>query len=158
MANRWGNNRNNNRLCILGSKITVDGDCSHETKRCLLHGKKNVTNLESRDITLPGLYSYTYGISSIHVWMWELDHKKRLSTEELILLNCGTGEDSWESLGLQGDQMRIFIERTDAEAETPIFWPSDVKSQLIGKHPHAGKDWGWEENGATEDKTIGWNH
>ena len=65
--------------------------------------------------------------------------KKKLSTEELILLNCGTGEYSWESLGLQ-DQTSIFIGRTDAEAETPILWPPDVKSQLIGKDPDAGKD------------------
>ena len=57
-----------------------------------------------------------------------------------MLLNCGTGEDSWESLGLQGDQTRIFIGRTDAEAEIPILWPPDVKSQLIGKDPDAGKD------------------
>ena len=67
----------------------------------------------------------------------------------MILLNYGTGEDSWESLGLQGDQTRIFIGRTDAEAETPILWPSDVKSQLVGKGSDAGKDWGWEENRET---------
>ena len=51
-----------------------------------------------------GLYSQSYGFSSSHVWMWELDHKKRLRTEELMVLNCGAGENFWESLGLQGDQ------------------------------------------------------
>ena len=49
-----------------------------------------------------GPSSQSYGFSSSHVWMWELNHKE-LSTEELMLLNCGVGEDSWESLGLQGD-------------------------------------------------------
>ena len=56
MANRWGNNGNGERLYFLGSKITVDGDCSHEIKRCLLLGRKVMTNLDSilknRDITL----------------------------------------------------------------------------------------------------------
>ena len=60
-----------------------------------------------------------------------------------MLLNCGVREDSWESLGLQGDQTIqswIFIGRTDAEAETPILWPPDLKSQLTEKDPDAGKD------------------
>ena len=79
---------------------------------------------------------------------------KKLSAEELMLLNCGVGEDSWESLGLQrdptspswlGDQSWIFIGRTDAEAEIPILWPPDVKNWLIGKDPDAGKDWRQEE-------------
>ena len=58
-----------------------------------------------------------------------------------MLLNCGVGEDSWESLGLQGDQPWIFTERTDTEAEAPKLWPPDVKSWVIGKDPDAGKDW-----------------
>ena len=83
-----------------------------------------------------------------------------------MLLNCGVGEDSWESLGLQeikpvnpkGNRSWIFTGRTDAEAETPILWPSDVKSWLIGKDPDAGKDWRWEEKGMTEDEMVGWHH
>ena len=79
---------------------------------------------------------------------------RKLSAEDLMLLNCGVGEDSWESLGQQGDptspsQRKSFIVRIDAEAETPMLWPSDVKSHLIGKDPDAGKDWGQEEKGAT---------
>ena len=58
----------------------------------------------------------------------------------------------------KGNQFWIFIGRTDAEAETPIFWPPDVKSQLIGKGPDAGKDWGQQEKRATEDEMMGWNH
>ena len=82
-----------------------------------------------------------------------------------MLLNCCVGEDSWESLGQQGDpthckgnQSWIFIGRTDAEAETPILWPPEVKNCLVGKDPDAGKDWRQEEKGMTEDETVGWYH
>ena len=72
-----------------------------------------------------------------------------MGAKELIVLNCGVGEDSWESLELQedqtsqskGNQSWIFIGRTDAEDETPKFWPPDAKNWLIGKDPDAGKDW-----------------
>ena len=81
-----------------------------------------------------------------------------------MLSNCGAGENTWESLGLQGDQTRqfpkgnqpwIFITRTDAEAEDPILWPSDVKSQLTGKEPDAGKDRG-QGTGTTKNEMVGW--
>ena len=83
-----------------------------------------------------------------------------------MLLNCGVGEDSWESLGLQeiqpvnpkGTQSWIFTGRTDAEAETPILWPPDVKNWLIWKDPDAGKDWRQEEKGTAEGETVGWHH
>ena len=83
-----------------------------------------------------------------------------------MLLNCGVGEDSWESLGLQeiqpvhpkGDQSWVFIGRTDVEVETSIFWPPDAKSWLTWKDPYAGKDWGQEEKGTTEDEMVGWHH
>ena len=83
-----------------------------------------------------------------------------------MLLNCGVGEDSWESLGLReiqpvnpkGNQSWIFIGRTDVEAETPIFWPPDAKNWLIWKDPDAGKDWRWEEKGVTEDEVVRWHH
>ena len=90
-----------------GSKITADGDCSHEIKRCLLLGRKVITNLDSilksRDITLPTKVHLvkamvfpvvTYGCES-----WTI----KLSAKELMLLNYGVREDSWESLGLQGE-------------------------------------------------------
>ena len=99
---------------------------------------------------------------------------RRLSAKELMLLNYGSGEDSWESFVLRGDQTSqsvdsgnpvdsgnqpwIFIGRTDAEVEIPIFWPPDVKSWLIWKDPDAGKDWGQEEKGTTEDEMVGWHH
>ena len=58
----------------------------------------------------------------------------------------------------EGDQSWVFIGRTDAEAEAPILWPPDAKNQLIGKDPDAGKDWGQEEKGTTEDEVVGWHH
>ena len=81
-----------------------------------------------------------------------------LSTEELMLLNCGVGEDSWESLGLQGDQSSVFFGRNDTKAETPVLWPPHAKSWLIGKDPDAGKDWRQEEKGTTEDEMVGCYH
>ena len=81
-----------------------------------------------------------------------------------MLLNCGAGEDSWESLGgdqpvnPKGSQSWIFMGSTDAEDETPILWPPDAESWLIGKAPDAGKVWGWEEKGTTEDEMVGWHH
>ena len=57
-----------------------------------------------------------------------------------------------------GDQSLVFIGRTNAEAETPILWPPHVKSRLIGKDPDAGRDWGQEEMGTTEDEMAGWHH
>ena len=83
----------------------------------------------------------------VRVGLW-----RRLSTEELMLLNCGVGEDSWESLGLQGDQPWDFFGRNDAKAETRVLWPPHAKSWLIGKDSDAGRDWGQEEKGTTEDE------
>ena len=82
-----------------------------------------------------------------------------------MLLNCGVGEDSWETLGQQGDstvypkgnQSWIFIGKTDAEAETPILWPPDAKNWLTRKDPDAGKDWRQEEKGMTEDEMVAWH-
>ena len=88
--------------------------------------------------------------------------KRKLSAKELMLLNCGVGEDSWESLNCKelqpvnpkGNQSWIFIRRTDAEAETPIL----LENWLIGKDPDAGKDWRQEERGRAEDVMAGWHH
>ena len=92
--------------------------------------------------------------------------KETNGREEVMLLNCGVGEDSWESLGLKeiqpvhpkGDQSWVFTGRTDAEAETPILWPPHAKNWLIGKDPDAGRDWGQEDKGTTEDEMAGWHH
>ena len=83
-----------------------------------------------------------------------------------MLLNCGVGEDSWKSLDCKeiqpdspkGDQSCVFIGKTDVEAETPILWPPDAKSWLLGKDSDSGRDWGQEEKGTTEDEMAGWHH
>ena len=97
----------------------------------------------------------------VRVGLW-----RRLSAEELMLLNCGVGEDSWESLGLQGGSTSPFwrrstwdfFERIDAKAETPILWPPHGKSWLIGNDSDAGRDWGQEKKGTTENEMAGWHH
>ena len=104
----WEIDGNSERLYFLGSKITADGDCSHEIKRLLLLGRKVMTRLDSilksRDITLPTKVHlvkamvFHWSCMDVRVGLW-----RKLSAKELMLLNCGVGEDSWESLGLQGD-------------------------------------------------------
>ena len=95
MANRWGSNGNSDRLYFLGSKITLDGDCSHEIKRCLLLGKQVMTNLDSilksRDITLPTKVCLVKAIVFLVVMYGCESQTIKLSTEELMLLNCGVG-------------------------------------------------------------------
>ena len=111
-----------------------------------------------------GSYSQSYGFSSSHVWLWESDHK-----EDWVLKNwcfqIVVVEKTLESpldckeitsINPKGNQPWIFIGWADAEA--PILWPPDAKSQLIGRDPDAGKDWGQEEKGETEDEVVGWHH
>ena len=95
-------------LIFLGSKITADGDCSHEIKRRLLLGRKVATNLESilksRHITLSTkVHLVKAMIFPVVMYGCESWTIKKLNAEELMLLNCGIGEDSWQSLGLQGE-------------------------------------------------------
>ena len=107
MANRWGNNGNNDRL-FWGSKITTDGDCSHEIKRRLLLGRKVMTNLDSifksrHSFANKGQSSQRYDFSSKSCMDVRVGQYRKLSTEEFMILNCCVEEDSWESLGQQGD-------------------------------------------------------
>ena len=161
---------------FLGSKITADGDCSHEIKRCLLLGNKAMTNLDSilksRDITLltkvcivkAVVFLATYGCS--HGWMWELDYKEDWALKNwclwtVVLKKTLESPLDWKEIKAvnpKGNQPRVFIGRTDAEAEAPIFWPPDAKSWLIGKDPDAGKDGRQEEKGMTEYKMVEWHH
>ena len=96
---------------------------------------------------------------------WESWTIKEARSRRIDVLNCGVGEDSWESLGLQGDPTSPFWRsalgfhgRNDAKAEAPVLWPPHVKSWLIGKDSDAGRDWGQEEKGMTEDEMAGWHH
>ena len=112
-----------------------------------------------------GLSSQSYGFSSSHIWMWELDYKESWALKNwcfwtVVLektlespLDCR----EIEPVHPKGDQSWVFIGRTDVEAETPILWPSDVKSWLIGKDPDAGKDWRQEKKGMAEDEMVGWH-
>ena len=163
-ANRWRSNGNSDNFIFLGSKITEDDDYSHELKRLL--GRKAMTNLDSilksRDITLPTKVccSQSYGFSSSHVWMWELDHKEGWGPKNWCFWTVvleKTLESPLDCKEIQpvhpkGNQSWIFIGRTDAEVEIPILWPPDAKNWLIWKDPDAGKDWRWEEKG-----TTGWD-
>ena len=138
-------------------KITADGDCSHEIKRHLLLGRKVMTNLDSilksRNIILPTKVHLveSYGFSTGRVWMWKLDYKESWAPKESPL-DCKEIQQDHP----KGNQPWIFIERTDAETETPIFWPPD-ENWLIREDPDAGKDWRQEEKGMTEDEIIGWH-
>ena len=154
-----------------GSKITADGDCSHEIKRgFLLEGV--MTNLgsilKSRDTTLStkvclvkamvfpvvmyGCESWDYKESWVlKNWgFWAVVLEKTLESP----LDC----KKIQPVHPKGDQSWVFIGRTDAEAEVPIFWPPDVKSWLIWKDPDVGKDWRQEEKGTTENEMVGWHH
>ena len=154
-----------------GSKITTDGDCSHEIKRPLLLGRKVMTNLDSilknRDITLPTKVHLVKAMSCLfnsHAWMWELDYKEGWAPKNWCFWTV-VFETTLESLldykeikpvNPKGNQSWIFSGRTNAEVETPILWPPDVKNWLIGKDTDAGKD--WRQKGMTEDEIVGRHH
>ena len=166
--------RNGNSVAdfvFLGSKITADGNHSHEIKRHLLLGRKAMMKprqhikKQRHHFVDKGLYSQSYGFSSGHVWMWEVDHK-----ESWVLKNwCfwtvvleKTLENPLDCKEIKpvhpkGNQSWIFIGGTDAEPEAPILWPPDEKSRLIGKDPDVGNDWK-QEKGMTEDEVVGWHH
>ena len=155
---------------FLGSKITLDGDCSHEIKRCLLLGTKTMTNLhkvlKSRDITLPTKVHFVTAMifPVVRLWVWELDHKEGWAPKNWcfqIMVREKTPESPLDSKEIKlvnpkGNQPWIFIGRADAEAEVPTLWPPDAKSQLIGKDTDAWKDWGQEEKQTTE--MVGLHH
>ena len=156
---------------FLASKINVDSDCSHKIKRCLLPGRIAMTNLDSglksRDNTLVMKVHIIKAMvfSSNHVRIWELDHKEDWVPKNWCFWTVVLEKTLESPLGCKikpinpkGNQPWIFIGRTDAEAKAPILWPPDVKSQLVGKDSDAGKDWGQEEKGMTEDETVGWHH
>ena len=154
-----------------GSKITADGDCSHKIKRRLLLRRKIMTNLYSilkqrHYFAKKGLSSQSYGFSSSHVWMRELDYKESWAPKNWCFWTVvmeKTLESPLDCKEMQpvhpkGNQSWIFIARTNAEAETPVLWPPDGKNWLIWKDPDGGKDWRPEEKGMTEDEMVGWHH
>ena len=98
--------------------------------------------------------------------MWELDCEESWAPKNwcfwtVVLektLESPLDSKEIKPVNPKGNQSWIFIRKTDAEAETPVLWPPDVKSWLIRKDPHAGKDWRQEEKGMTEDKMVGRHH
>ena len=159
------------QMVTTAPKITADGDCSLEIKRCLLLGRKAMTNLgsilKSRDITLlTEVHLVKTDFSSSHVWMWELDYKESWALKNWCFRTVVL-EKTLESpldckeikpVHPKGNQSSIFIGRTNAEAETSMLWPPDAKNWLIWKDPDAGKDWRQEDKGKTEDEMVGWHH
>ena len=155
MANRWEKIETVTDFILLGSKITADGDCSHEIKGCLLLGKKAMTNLDSilktRDITLLtkvhlvkamvfpvvmcGCESWTRKQAGVPKnWcFWTVVLEKTFES----LLDC----KEIKPVNPKGNLLWIFIGRACAEAEAPILWPPDAKNWLNRKDPDAGKDW-----------------
>ena len=113
-----------------------------------------------------GPSSQSYGFSSGHEWMWELDYKESWAPKNWCFWTVvleKTLESPLDCKEIQpvhpkGNRSWIFIGRTDAEAKAPVIWPPDVKNWLIGKDPDAGKDWRQEEKGMTEDEMVGWYH
>ena len=156
---------------FLGSKATADSDWRHEIKRCLLFGRKVMTNLDSilksRAITLPmkvglvkamGFPVVMYGCES---WTiidptehWKIDAFELRCWRRLLRVPW-TARRSNQS---KGNQSWTFIGRTDAEAEAPTLWPPDAKNCLIRKDPDDRKDWRQEVKGMTEDGMIAWHH
>ena len=148
-----------------GSRITADGDCSHEIKRHLLLGRNVITNLggilKSRDYFVnKGLSSQGYSFSSGCVWMWELDCEESWAPKNwcfwtLVLektLESPLACNEIQPIHPKGGHSWAFIGRTDDEAETPILRPLHVKIWLIRKDPDAGRD-----QGQVEDEMAGWH-
>ena len=168
MANRWGNSGNSGRFYFEGgSKITADGDCSHEIKRHLLRGRKIMTNLDSilksRDINLPTKIRLVkamvfpvvmYGYES---WTIKKAEHRRIDAFELwcwrrLLRVPWTARRSNQSI------LKEISPEYSLEGLILTLSFSNVKTWLIWKDPDAGKDWRWEEKGTTEDEMVGWHH
>ena len=149
-----------------GSKITADGDCSSEIKRHLPLGRKAMINLDSilkiRDFANGDPYKQSYGFSSSHVWMGELDHKEGwapkhwcfwiVMSEKILesLLDC----KEIKPVNPKGDQPGTIFGRIDDGDKAPLLWPLDAKNWLIGKDPDAGKDWRQKEKQVAEDEMV----
>ena len=165
-ANRWGNNGNSEILISLGSKITTDGDCSHETKRCLFLGRKAMTNpdsiLKSRAIMLPAKVYIVKAMvsSSNHAWMWELNHNegwalKNWGFQTVMLEKTPESPLDYKEIkpvNPKRNQFWIFIGRADAEAEAPIFWPQNIGCKEL---THWKRPWCWERLRAGEEGDRG---
>ena len=172
MENRWGNNGKSDRLYFLGlqkslqmvtAAMKLKDACSLEEK---LWPSRQHIKKERHYFADKGSSSQSYGFSSGHVWMWELDCDKSWAPKnwcfwtvvlEKILespLDC----KEIQPVHSEADQSWVFIGRNDVKAETPELWPPHTKSWLIRKNSDARRDWGQEEKGTTEDDMAEWHH
>ena len=148
-----------------------DSDCSHKIKRCLLLERKAMTDLDSvlknKDITLltkvHRVKAMVFPVVMYGCKNWTVKKAECQRTDAFKLWRWRRLESLLDSKEIKpvnpkGNQPWIFIVRTDAEAEAPILWSPDAKSQFIGKDPDAGKDWGQEEKRVAEDEIVGWHH
>ena len=145
MANRWGTIATVTDFILGGSKITADGDCSHEIKRCLLLRREATTNLDSilksRDFTFPTKVFLVKAVffSSSHVWMLRVDYKESWVLKNwcfwtVVLEKILESPLDWKEIKPvypKGNLSWLFIGRTDAEAETSILWPPGAKNWLL---------------------------
>ena len=156
-------------LIILGSKITADGDCSLEIKRCLLPGRKAMTNLDSilksrHYFADKALSNQSYGFSSSHVWVLELDHKEGWALKNwwfwTVVLEktpeSPLDRKEIKPVNPKGNESWIFMGRTDAK--TQYFGHLMRRADSLEKDPDAGKDWRQKEKGKTEDEIVEWHH
>ena len=172
MANRWGNSGNSGWLCFSGLRNHCrwwlqiwNLKSLTPWKESYEQPKQNIKKQRCYFVN-KGLSSQGYGFSSGHVWMWALDFKESWVPKNWCFWTVvleKTLESPLDCSEIQpvhpkGDQSWVFIDRTDVKAETQIIWPPDAQSWLIWKDPDAGKDWGQEEKGTTEDEPVGWHH
>ena len=174
MGNRWGNSGNSDRLYFGGATkslqmvnaaMKLKDACSLEEKLWLYIPRQHIQK-HRRYFATKGPSSQSYDFSSSHVWMWELDYIESWAPKnwyfwtEVLQKTLESPLDFKEiqPVNPKGNQSWIFNGRTDAEAETPIFWPPNLKNWLIGKDPDAEKDWRQEEKGMTKDEMVGWHY
>ena len=164
-----GESGNVSNFIFLGSKITADGDCSHEIKKMLVPWKKSYDqprqHIKKQRHFSDKVHLAKAMVFPVVMYGCELDNKESWAPKiwcfwTVVLqktlespLDC----KEIKPVNPKGNQSWIFIGRTDAEAEALILWPPYVKSWLIGKDPNAGKDWR-QEKGTTEDEMVGWHH
>ena len=159
-------------IYLFSSKITADGDCSHEIKRVLTPWKKSYEQPSQHIIKQrhyfanKGPFSQSYGLSTNHVWMWELDYKESWAQKNWFFWTVAlekTLESPLDSKEIQpvyakGNQSWIFIGRTDAETETPNTLTTWCEELIYSKNLDDGKVWWQDEKGMTEDRMLGWPH
>ena len=168
MGNRWGNSV---RLYFFGLQNHCRWWLQPWNKKTLALWKKSYDQFrqhiqkQRHYFANKGSSRQGYSFSSSQVWMWELNCKESWVKKNwcfwtVVLKTLESPLDCKEIQPVypKGDLSWVFAERTDVEAETPILWPPDAKSWLIWKDPDAGKDWGQEEKGMTEDEMVGWCH